>query len=32
MAVFVFLKHRANIERLMQGTEHRIGSHTTTAP
>jgi len=31
MAVFVFLKHRANIERLMQGTENRIGSKKTAA-
>jgi glycerol-3-phosphate acyltransferase PlsY len=29
--VFVFLKHRANIERLMQGTESRIGSQKTAA-
>ena len=26
MAVFVFLKHRENIGRLLQGTENRIGS------
>ncbi len=31
MAVFVFLKHRANIERLMLGTENRIGSKKTAA-
>jgi len=32
MAVLVFIKHRGNIERLMQGTENRIGNRKTTAP
>jgi len=32
MAGLVFIKHRANIQRLMQGTENRIGTKKTTAP
>jgi glycerol-3-phosphate acyltransferase PlsY len=32
MAIFVFLKHGANIQRLLQGTENRIGSKQTAAP
>jgi glycerol-3-phosphate acyltransferase PlsY len=32
MAVFVFLKHRENIGRLLQGTENRIGRKKTAAP
>jgi len=32
MGVLVFIKHRSNIERLVQGTESRIGSKKTAAP
>ncbi len=32
MAVFVFLKHRENIGRLLQGTENRVGRKKTVAP
>jgi glycerol-3-phosphate acyltransferase PlsY len=32
MAGLVFLKHRANIQRLLQGTENKIGRIKTAAP
>ena len=32
MAVLVFLKHRDNIGRLLQGTENKIGKKKTSAP
>jgi len=32
MAVFIFLKHRDNIGRLLQGTENKIGEKKTAAP
>ena len=32
MACLVFIKHRANIQRLLQGTENRIGTKKTAAP
>jgi glycerol-3-phosphate acyltransferase PlsY len=32
MAVFIFLKHRENIGRLLKGTENRIGRKKTAAP
>ena len=32
MAVFVFLKHRDNITRLLQGTENKIGKKKTVSP
>jgi glycerol-3-phosphate acyltransferase PlsY len=32
MAVFVFLKHRDNIGRLLQGTENKIAEKKTSAP
>jgi glycerol-3-phosphate acyltransferase PlsY len=32
MAVLIFLKHRDNIGRLLQGTENKIGEKKTSAP
>ena len=31
LAVLVWIKHRGNIERLLAGTESKIGGKTTTA-
>jgi len=28
VGILIFIKHRANIQRLLQGTEHRLGSRT----